>query len=1188
MLSAWDGAWSLETIRKSDGASRASAIFDSAVPPEDERDLGTPGECGGGPGVGWGGRNGTPGANCNSLGNLVVAHGGNLAAMRRCNCSSFMCVNCQPNDDPAGASFKFYFRSSVFFDHVVAVDLEGYEALTIKLPNGVTRVVSGLGPNAVQLIPIGAFLVPGQTISLVCSGSCGFAMFSMNVCDPLPTKHAALPTPPPLVSSNAMTVSPYMSSSSAPDAMTASLFASMEPSPYLLASPLTEPSVAYSPDTDIYASASPYLYSYPSTMPESSSPVAFTDSFYTTPIASESPEEVQSSTSATVAPEMTTSPEVTPDMAVSTTTAAVTPDADVPTPSVMESMEVIFSTPGATTTPELSTSTPVAEETAEVAVSTISATITPEVFDSTPAATESLEIVAYTPIATETPGVFFSTPSVTITPEVVASTLAAAESPDVITSTPIAVETPEVLASTPSVSMIFEVVASTSASESLEVVAFTPIATETPEVVFSTPSVTMTPEVAASTPAVSESPEVVAPTPIATETPELVFSTPHVTVTPEFFESTLDAAVTIELMESTPIAMETPETVVSMTSATMTPEVIVSTPMAVVTAEMIESSTGASASPEMIESTPMATETPEMALSTISASTTPEMVASTPSAEMTSDAYVSPTNAAVTPDMFVSPSNAAATPDMVMSTPIATSTPDMFAPTPSTVVTPEMSLSATSVAMTPEVLISTPFATLDVNVPAATPDTEVSTTIASETPEANVSTTPSFSEPTPAPLSSEPPITAYGDDSCEMEDAIIDFNDLSVGLPVRYGDGFWLATRRLGPFSLDDASAIFDSQYPSTNDSDLGSPNANCNTGGPGMGYGGTPGARGENCEPLGKLLIAHEGDMNLLRTTCSQCSFCKECAPDDGGHGAQFVFTFTTPTVLQTVVLLDVDELPRSLSIRDHRGQLYEYAGYGDNGKLVIDLNYKYVPVNGTLTIHCAGSCGIAEIVRKRCRSSPPVLLPPQTDTPLGCAVRYVNFDWFATGRRVDRGEHWVLRTARMDGPVRTYDVSAAFNTSMPTGGDTDLGAPNSQCGGPGVGFGGVPGAPGENCEQLGQVLIAHSGDIDALRNACWHCDDGQYCPGCEPNDHAGGAHFAFTFVREVRVLRVVLMDLDDAPDSARVVTPGGAIDVRGMGDNSVQTVELGAVVFQMADTLSVYCVSSCAVVRFEYLPCI
>jgi hypothetical protein len=60
-----------------------------------------------------------------------------------------------------------------------------------------------------------------------------------------------------------------------------------------------------------------------------------------------------------------------------------------------------------------------------------------------------------------------------------------------------------------------------------------------------------------------------------------------------------------------------------------------------------------------------------------------------------------------------------------------------------------------------------------------------------------------------------------------------------------------------------------------------------------------------------------------------------------------------------------------------------------------------------------------------------------------------------------------------------RTLDTA---NPGEEPFGDADLGAPNEKCTppGPGVGAGGEPGLPGENCSPLGNVLIIQEENED------------------------------------------------------------------------------------------------------------
>ncbi len=132
-------------------------------------------------------------------------------------------------------------------------------------------------------------------------------------------------------------------------------------------------------------------------------------------------------------------------------------------------------------------------------------------------------------------------------------------------------------------------------------------------------------------------------------------------------------------------------------------------------------------------------------------------------------------------------------------------------------------------------------------------------------------------------------------------------------------------------------------------------------------------------------------------------------------------------------------------------------------------------------------------------------------------------------------------------DNPI--VNPAMIFDTRDPTGGDYDLGTPNEDFGGPGIGSGGGLGSPGANTRDLGFVLII-SEDGDQL----------------DPDDNAAGGTLIFTFTHPVRIDQVGILDIDEG--MAGTVTAFdagganiGAVSMAGsLGNNSVQTVNVGA----------------------------
>lgn len=92
-------------------------------------------------------------------------------------------------------------------------------------------------------------------------------------------------------------------------------------------------------------------------------------------------------------------------------------------------------------------------------------------------------------------------------------------------------------------------------------------------------------------------------------------------------------------------------------------------------------------------------------------------------------------------------------------------------------------------------------------------------------------------------------------------------------------------------------------------------------------------------------------------------------------------------------------------------------------------------------------------------------------------------------------------------------------FDTANPTGGDTDLGAPNADFGGPGIGSGGRAGLPGENSEPQGMVIII-SEDGDAS----------------DPDDNNRGGQLIFEFAYDADFSYMTFLDVDEAPKNPTV----------------------------------------------------
>ena len=162
-----------------------------------------------------------------------------------------------------------------------------------------------------------------------------------------------------------------------------------------------------------------------------------------------------------------------------------------------------------------------------------------------------------------------------------------------------------------------------------------------------------------------------------------------------------------------------------------------------------------------------------------------------------------------------------------------------------------------------------------------------------------------------------------------------------------------------------------------------------------------------------------------------------------------------------------------------------------------------------------------------------------------------FIDFDTDGAGAGLSKGTVIDNQWAAFGVTVSTGDPShlpMIFDSSMPTGGDPDLGTPNETFGGPGIGSGGEAGQPGENSTALGNVLII-SEDNDSN----------------DPDDNAGGGTITFDFAYPVRVDKVGILDIDEGAGGTVTAfdgagsTIGSAAMANNLGNNSAQTVLLG-----------------------------
>ena len=186
--------------------------------------------------------------------------------------------------------------------------------------------------------------------------------------------------------------------------------------------------------------------------------------------------------------------------------------------------------------------------------------------------------------------------------------------------------------------------------------------------------------------------------------------------------------------------------------------------------------------------------------------------------------------------------------------------------------------------------------------------------------------------PTPAPAT-----------TCSQ--AKISFEYSAQGIPLQAGDYLSNEWREYGltlsasggtgtlPRLFD--TSVYRDPTLDGGDFDLGAPNQECRPPGPGRGQGGAPGMEGENCEPLGNVLIVQEEGVEI---------------PDDSGTGGEIVFDFLVPaTTVGEMGFLDIEDATRvTVTHLTKNGDSVE-TGFdlpllGDNSKQTLEINLENV----------------------------------------------------------------------------------------------------------------------------------------------------------------------------------------------------------------------------------------------------
>ncbi len=131
--------------------------------------------------------------------------------------------------------------------------------------------------------------------------------------------------------------------------------------------------------------------------------------------------------------------------------------------------------------------------------------------------------------------------------------------------------------------------------------------------------------------------------------------------------------------------------------------------------------------------------------------------------------------------------------------------------------------------------------------------------------------------------------------------------------------------------------------------------------------------------------------------------------------------------------------------------------------------------------------------------------------------------------------------------------NTALIFDSSNPTGGDPDLGSPNVDFGGPGVGAAGGAGSPFANENALGNILILAEDLVDAD-------NDGLIDDPDDADQNNSLMRFDFSAVGLVAIRSITVIDFEPSenPPIANFFGAGGVLidsrDLGNPGDNGVQ----------------------------------
>ena len=262
---------------------------------------------------------------------------------------------------------------------------------------------------------------------------------------------------------------------------------------------------------------------------------------------------------------------------------------------------------------------------------------------------------------------------------------------------------------------------------------------------------------------------------------------------------------------------------------------------------------------------------------------------------------------------------------------------------------------------------------------------------------------------------------------------------------------------------------------------------------------------------------------------------------PDDNAAGGVITLDFPDDggKYVYEIGLLDIDEMDVTVNVTFQTKTGFDWKiipvpRLGDNSFQIVPINTANVR---WIKVMLTGSGAVTSF--KYCP----------------CDIVTVDFSKAANGTELKGGDYvsndWLSYGLTLSAEGGRGKLPRLFDTANPgteEKGDPDLGAPNKGCGGPGIGLGGERGAPGENCNPLGNVLIIQEiNDYPEI-----------------PDDNAKGGIITLDFTNPdgQYVFDMGLLDIDYRGTTIEVIYRNGGKDakntiiVNALGDNSFQKI--------------------------------